>query len=174
MIPSQYAMYKAARRVRTAAGLGLRYIAEPRLSPYALPIGTWWWDGKQNFGDRLTDFLLPNYGIAPYHASRRHAKLFGVGSTIDATLPDYDGYFWGTGKYIASDSTPRKKATYLAVRGPLTRNLLELPEDTPLGDPGLLISKHVATLARSEHIGLVAHFTHINSPEIQALIKRLG
>ncbi len=174
MLPLEPAAAKAARRIHSAADLSVRYLAEPRLRPTALPIGTWWWDGKQNFGDRLTDFLLPNYGIAPYHASRKHARLFGVGSTVDATYPDYSGYFWGTGKYMESDATHRKRATFLAVRGPLTRDLLDLPASTPLGDPGLLVSKHVARITRRDLVGIVPHFTHWDSPEVRNLVSRLG
>lgn len=171
---NRYNIDKVRRRVLTAADMSLRYASEPRLRPAALPIGTWWWDGKPNFGDRLTDLLLPNYGIAPYHASRNRARLFGVGSTIDASPPDYDGYFWGTGKYVESDSTPRKLATFLAVRGPLTRDVLELPEDIALGDPGLLVSKHIAALPSVDSIGVVPHFTHASSPEVTRMVTRLG
>lgn len=152
----------------------MRYMSEPRLQPAALPIGTWWWDGKLNFGDRLTDLLLPNYGIAPFHASRKRARLYGVGSIIDASLPDFDGYFWRTGKYIASDTSTRPNATFLAVRGALTRDLLGLAPDTPLGDPGILISKHVAPLPKHGKIAVVPHFTHRGSGSVERLLTRLG
>jgi hypothetical protein len=78
-----------------------------------------WWDGHPNFGDDLTPWLLPNYGVLPIHRVASRARLAGVGSILEFLPADWDGVVWGSGlMYGEPHSLPR--AQVLAVRGYLT------------------------------------------------------
>jgi hypothetical protein len=113
---------------------------------------------QQNFGDFLTEvffrafsrrtFLDRNAGrksgdydvmhlvgsvISNYHISSdlEHAK--GEGAQKVA--------FWGCGMRATEplDAELNRHCVFLGARGPLTRDQLQLPRETPLGDPALLL-----------------------------------
>jgi tetratricopeptide (TPR) repeat protein len=101
----------------------------------------------RNFGDYITDLFLEKLLVSPRVRASRYRF---VGSIIDnenierdlkAVLDGGDIAFWGCG---ARDAVPVRedlfeRCRFFGVRGPLTRDLLGLPGDTPLGDPGLLL-----------------------------------
>lgn len=141
-------------RVSVGATRSLLAGRAPRL------VRAFWWDGTANFGDALTPWLLQRNGVAPYLRPAGGADLVGVGSILEMVPEDSTAAIWGSG--LMHDK-PRRfpQATVLAVRGPRTRDLLGLPGDTPLGDPGLLVSKHVRRPPRSRRVAIIPHGHHI-------------
>jgi hypothetical protein len=102
----------------------------------------------QNFGDYLSEILAKEFMLHP----RVEADVYRlVGSVIETTyiLSDLRGIiglqsghiaYWCCGKRSNTPLDPKVQAmcSFFGVRGPLTRDLLNLPESTALGDPGLL------------------------------------
>jgi hypothetical protein len=155
----------ARRRARVAS----RYVlsaAHPRSYPKVGVIPAFWWDGHANFGDALTPWLLRPRGVLPVLASPHKARMVGVGSILEHLPDDFDGVVWGTG-LIRDAERALPRATYLAVRGALTRDNVGAPEDVVLGDPGLLVSDVVRRHEPRYELGLVPHSDHWSSPEVQ-------
>ncbi len=111
-----------------------------------------WWSplqGQENVGDFLSFYFVNRL----FRAARIQADVYRlVGSVITATRirkdvehiarrNDARVAFWGCGcrddEALPSDILAH--ASFHGVRGPLTRRVLGLPPDTPLGDPGLLL-----------------------------------
>lgn len=103
----------------------------------------------QNFGDYLTELFLDRLMVLPsFPADAYHL----VGSVITSSQIEEDLQnvnvplergcvaFWGCGMRDenALPAWAKSKARFFGVRGPLTRDGLNLPPDTILGDPGLL------------------------------------
>ncbi len=105
---------------------------------------------KVNLGDYLTELILNFMGhdFVPYGSGGEfdnNGCLLGVGSLLGswAWLENIKGPVdvWGTG--ARGSALDCSRFTFHAVRGPLTVKLLNLPEDTPLGDPALLLPKWI-------------------------------
>jgi hypothetical protein len=124
-----------------------------------LVVGAYWWDVFANFGDDLTPWLLPKYGLVPMHRRVSEAQLVGVGSIIGALPPGYSGAIWGSG--LSGDRAfPLPNAHVLAVRGHLTRERIGANEGVALGDPGLLVSRRIRRPAPRWDVGIVPHAVH--------------
>lgn len=96
---------------------------------------------EKNIGDCVTHVLLRTMGFDVVATeSRFPADVFrGVG-----TLPSPEcvtGVVWGAGYSGAPVDAATLNARIFAVRGPLTRFSLGLPDWTPLGDPALLLPR---------------------------------
>jgi hypothetical protein len=86
--------------------------------------------------------------------------LLGVGSTARFAQPN--DHIWGSGIICRSDYL-NPKATYHAVRGPLTRQrVLDCGGDCPavFGDPALLLPRWIDTsgILRRFELGVVPHY----------------
>ncbi|WP_324740402.1 polysaccharide pyruvyl transferase family protein [Tsuneonella sp. CC-YZS046] len=104
---------------------------------------------RQNFGDYLPE-LFAKY-LLSYPRVQADLYYF-VGSVIEESwikraLRQATGFpagvisFWGCGMRNETPLSPTARALcrFHGVRGPVTRDLLGLPADTVLGDPGLLV-----------------------------------
>ena len=106
---------------------------------------------RQNYGDYLNQYFFDTFGGVlkePYDIERDSVLL--IGSVIDGRWlqraedarndPDGKVIFWSCG-WRGQKHPPNmtERAIICAARGPFTRRRLKLPEDTPLGDPGLLL-----------------------------------
>lgn len=100
-----------------------------------------------NFGDYLTEFFLQRMLGEPFVEASQYRL---VGSAISDALIDQDlrglpdsariAYWCCGARDAAGISLDRKKrCDFWGVRGPLSREALELPDDMPLGDPGFLV-----------------------------------
>ncbi|ADU47705.1 polysaccharide pyruvyl transferase family protein [Intrasporangium calvum] len=128
----------------------------------------YWWDGHENFGDAMTPWLLPRYGIVPVHREPARARFVGVGSILEFLPADFDGVVWGSGlMHEAPRALPA--ATFLAVRGQLTRELVGNPPGCALGDPGLLVARHRRRPAARWELGIAAHGHHRDDPHLRGL-----
>lgn len=132
-----------------------------------------WWDGHPNFGDDLTPWLLPHYGVLPVHRVASRARLAGAGSILEFLPADWDGVIWGSG-LMRQQPHPLPRAHVLAVRGHLTRELIGAPPDVALGDPGILVSRLRPRPARRWDVGLVPHGHHRGHDEFLALARTAG
>lgn len=155
------------RRARIATR-HLRTAADPRSYVHVPIVPTYWWDDALNFGDLLTVELLRAEHIGVVHRRPRFAALTGVGSIIEHLPPDYRGTIWGSGLMFDRD-VRFPEATFLAVRGELSRDHLGLAAGTALGDPGLLYASRFTRRTASWRVGLIPHFTHRHLPDIQRI-----
>jgi hypothetical protein len=144
-----------------------------------------WTEGwpKHNFGDLLSAWLHEHALIAPLVDADRYRLLGSAihstvvrndieqcGSTLPATIA-----LWGCGQRDATplDDALRPHCLFFGVRGPLTRDALGLPADTPIGDPGLLVPLlRPRRAGPGEEVLCVPHFSEPGDPE--ALRQRAG
>ena len=147
-------------------------IGEPRARGGAL-VPAFWWDGHPNFGDDLTPWLLPKYGIVPIYREPRAARLIGVGSLLEFAASDYEGAIWGAGLMNdAAHALPRAAA--LAVRGPLTAERIGLRDEPAYGDPGLLVARHLPRPASDGRIVVIPHGHHRAHERLARLVVDAG
>lgn len=130
-----------------------------------------WWDGHPNFGDALTPWLLPRYRLVPALRPADRADIVGVGSILEMVPTDFRGMIWGSGlMYDAPRSFP--SAHVLAVRGALTRERIGAPDETVLGDPGLLVARHIGEQPTTTGLAVLPHGAHLEHPAFRALARR--
>ena len=119
------------------------------MTDYARQANVLYWggDGPGNFGDRLTEYLLRHALLGPREIFARY-RLIGsiidpenLGRDLSTLGPDDRIAYWGCGARDAVRPAPEllARCEFFSVRGPLTRELLGIAADVPLGDPGLLL-----------------------------------
>ncbi len=126
-------------------------------------IPLFWWREEPNFGDALSPWLMEQLLGTATHWSRDAGKLVGLGSVLwSATSGDV---VWGTGLHPFTDrwfpNWSPAGVTFLAVRGPLTREYVQARGGTCpaiYGDPAELLP-HYYSPAETEPsaIGIVPH-----------------
>ncbi len=134
-----------------------------------------WWTQAKNFGDLLSPWLVQKIsGRMASYAEQYEQNYTTIGSIIGHTT--HNSIVWGTGAFgtekLNNGNLHRYQrfdpnAKYLAVRGPLTRNLLEtngIKCPRVFGDPALLVSKYhqVKTNQKTHEIGLVLRWSEKN------------
>jgi pyruvyltransferase len=112
-----------------------------------------------NFGDTLSLPILSHFVGRPVELADRseRGKVLAVGSILNALRPD--DVVWGAGVQEDRRYQP-VGATFLAVRGPLTRSAID-GVDVPrvYGDPGLLLPLVYDPVVELVHdVGVVPHF----------------
>ena len=152
---------RAARRLAQAA-----LVAEVWRRGRVVP--AYWWDGHPNFGDDLTPWLLPAYGVVPVHRMPQQALLAGVGSVLEFLPHEFDGVIWGSG-LMGDAPHPLPHARVLAVRGPLTRDRIGAAGTIAFGDPGLLVSRRMHRPTARWAVGFVPHGHHRSHPGFAVL-----
>jgi hypothetical protein len=144
--------------------------AQPAVLRGGSSLPGYWWDGHENFGDALTPWLLPRYGVVPVHREPPSARFVGVGSILEFLPATFDGLVWGSG---LMHEAPRTFAdtTYLAVRGRMTHELLGSPAGCALGDPGILVARHRRRPEVRWELGIAPHGHHWHDPKLRALAE---
>lgn len=151
--------------------------------PVPPPLRLYWWNGKENFGDRLSADVVAHVSGRPVAwAPADEAELFAVGSILAharqglkhgadrAVRP----WVWGTGLMAPLKTDFLEKIRIAALRGPLTVALLDQP-DLPLGDPGLLAAEALGKRPEAtDRIGLVLHMSQRLSPALAERIRTDG
>lgn len=143
------------RALRKLSGAAMR----AKMWTDGVVVPTYWWDGHPNFGDDLTPWLLPEYGVVPVHREPHDARLAAVGSVLEFIPADFDGAVWGSGLMYDAPH-PLASARVLAVRGALTHERLGATGAPALGDPGLLVSRRLRRPRPRWSIGFVPHGHH--------------
>jgi pyruvyltransferase len=163
------------------------------LEDKAIPLT--WWTVTPNFGDLLSPYLISKLTSLPVKpvplriASKQRSGLsafrkpefsyFAIGSIIRRT--NSRSIVWGSGSF----GTERKKdinpnTSFLAVRGPLTRNLIriygnECPEI--YGDPALILPEvFYPKVARKYKIGVILRWSEAewDNTEFDSDIKKIN
>lgn len=166
--------YSSPMRRRLRAARRLVYASTRRTmwrDGHAIP--AFWWDGHPNFGDDLTPWLLPRYGVLPIYRRPTAARLAGVGSILEFLPRSFDGMIWGSG-LLEGREHRLPNAGVLAVRGPLTAELIGLREAVPFGDPGILVSRHMRAPKKRWQLGIVPHGHHRQHEGLRLLMRRCG
>jgi pyruvyltransferase len=135
------------RLIRSAVGLPER------------PILMYWFSGVRNFGDVLSPVIVEHMSNGtPVHVTRRYGgKLVAVGSVLYA-LAEGDRV-WGAGALRNRRITPPPRVVFHAVRGPLTRDLLQADVPETYGDPAMLLPTIYRPKAEKRfELGLVPHY----------------
>jgi hypothetical protein len=150
-------------------------LARPVLSPSFYPVApvtpAYWWDGHPNFGDALTPWLLRHHGRIAVHTAPGAARMAGVGSILEQLPPEFSGTVWGSG-LLYGERVELPHATYAAVRGHLTRQVQGIREPVAVGDPGVLVARHVRRPRRRWTLGVVPHGMHDDHPDVLAFAER--
>lgn len=112
-----------------------------------------------NLGDVLSPVILRGLGIDVGWAPKVHADLLACGSVVGAAQPGT--MVWGSGA-MSQETCPDPAARYLAVRGPMTRDLVRsYGGDCPevYGDPALLLPEiHDRPVEKRHEVGVVEHY----------------
>ena len=140
-------------------------------------------DGLSNFGDDLgpasVEFAL---GKTVKFGGPMTANVMGVGSILstwskqrawkrnmlDKTMFRKPIAIWGSG-VIGPREVILPRCTVLAVRGPLTQEVIGDDNITVFGDPGLLASRMLKKATSINKIGVVPHYVDKNHPAIREL-----
>ena len=160
------------RRARQLRRLGAA-ATRPSMWRDGVVVPAMWWDGHPNFGDDLTPWLLPEYGVLPVHRTAGRARLAGVGSILEFLPSDFDGAVWGSG-LMYGRAHPLPQAHVLAVRGHLTSELIGAPDDVALGDPGILVARRSSRPRVRWDVALVPHGHHRQHGPFLALARSVG
>lgn len=162
-----------SRRAKLTAAI--QAMTSPSSYPTVSLVPAYWYDAEVNFGDLVTPELLRAEGLTPICKPGRTARIAGAGSVIELVGDEFSGFIWGSGKMHPDRFSDVSRATVLGVRGALTREVLGLPADTLLGDPGLLLA-HEYALSHSVTgpIGILPHMYHREDPTIRRLLALDG
>lgn len=139
---------------------------------------------NQNFGDYLPEILAKEFMLHP----RAEADIYRlVGSVIDSawilrdlrhSTGSQKGHiaFWCCGSRTNLPLDPKIQAmcSFFGVRGPLTRDLLKLPENTVLGDPGLLAPLFHAPSKLPGYENRIVCVPHIHDAKPDAELLRIS
>jgi len=139
-----------------------------------------------NFGDLLTPLVLRHLGYtASYVPWKTPGKLMAVGTLLPLLQPG--DVVWGTGGYLRPGvrCIHQPGVTYLAVRGPLTRSIIDGDVPEIYGDPGLLLPQFIPPASEKKYdVGVIPHMVEkkdvspINDPavlwiDIQSGVRRV-
>lgn len=137
-----------------------------------------WWNLAPNFGDQLSPWLVSKIaGKATFESPQTAPHYLVVGSILYMTQPL--SVVWGSGSFgFDPKEFLCETATYLAVRGPLTRNkLVQQGVRCPrvFGDPALLTPEfHKRKVEPVHELGLVLRWSEDkwnDAPEIEGVKK---
>lgn len=153
--------------LRSPGGSRLRSGILRMRSLYPSRSRSYWYRDEPNFGDAITPFLLRSVtGRDPIWVPRAHPrKVLSIGSVLDAVC---DGdVIWGSGLIADRSMTPPTSATFLAVRGPLTRARLHADVPTVYGDPALLLPLYVTGAVKKQYkVGVVPHYVDFHAVSV--------
>lgn len=134
-----------------------------------------------NFGDALNRVVIEAlFGEPPKWSSLSKCDLVCIGSVLNSYVSRGSAALvLGSGvrnpKLFDSAEGPLIPADKcVSVRGVLSRDALRLPQDTPLGEPGLLISRIIAKSTPQDEyprVGLLPHFSEFGDRASRAQMR---
>lgn len=134
-------------------------------------VPVYWWSGEVNFGDLIAPWLVKKISGRDAVYSNKHEHCYVViGSILGQVRPH--AIVWGTGS-CGTELSGRYKgksvqgfseqARYCAVRGPLTRNKLEMGGIScprVYGDPALLVPDYYhPQIEKTHEVGIVLRWS---------------
>jgi len=118
-----------------------------------------YWYKSNNFGDRLSSVIVEHFSgkkVEFAESSQAH-KFLGVGSML-GSLKEGD-VVWGTGLISEAKIKAPSGVKFLAVRGPLTRSLIDGNVPEIYGDPGILMPLiYNPKIEKTNMIGIMPHY----------------
>ncbi len=121
-------------------------------------MNVYYWTGKKNFGDLLTDLLIKRFtGLESNLVTPDKAELIMVGSILEHMPQDWGGIIAGVGKLHEKTQVDFPNAKILGLRGPLTAKGIK--GDFVLADTGLLADELVPLEDKIYNLGIVPHWT---------------
>ncbi len=139
---------------------------------------------RNNIGDDLNidflEILFDKKVIKPEFSLFKHKKTYSfIGSILEYVCSQNESVIvWGTGfKYSSNNFRDADicKNKYLAVRGPLTREIVQKAGGSCpaiYGDPGILISRYIKVERNKRYkYGIIPHKTELNSDNVKRLAR---
>lgn len=122
------------------------------------PVNAYWWREVPNFGDAISPFLLERFAdLRVKWDTISRSRVASIGSILEHIPPLWDGVVLGSGRLFEhSRLHSLKRATVLAVRGPLTARGVH--GDFAIGDPGLLADELVGLQDKIYDLGILPHW----------------
>jgi pyruvyltransferase len=169
---------RIARRAKIETTLTASRIFDARRAGLGRMLPAFWYTAEINFGDVLAPVILERvHGVRPVLAPRNRAgKVLGIGSILHHSCPG--DVIWGSGALEKRPHDGRDRR-FLAVRGPMTRNLVNGDVPEVYGDPAQLlpIVYEPRALERRFDIGVVAHYLErdtmfVNDPNVASIDVR--
>jgi pyruvyltransferase len=133
------------------------------------------WSKSANWGDALNPFLVEAISGKParFEQARFVNKFFCIGSILQSV--DEWSTVWGSGLIASNSKLKAPPERILAVRGPLTKNVLAaagISCPNVFGDPALLLPRFFPCEGQATNaVGVVPHYTEMSHPWIQSCIK---
>ena len=162
---------KAGFRKEKQAFSGLRYhIWKRRNNIKKQPIRCYWFNGRKNFGDMITeDIVRELFGYRIIWCPKEYSNLVGAGSILTQGIGE-KAYVWGSGIIEDGDSY-RENLIFCAVRGKSTRSRIDKKwSNIPIGDPGLLANiTYPVSGIKNNKIGIMPHYVDENHPVINKM-----
>ena len=138
---------------------------------------------RNNWGDdinywflqELTDKKIFNYSdLMAWMIPKTENNFLTIGSIIESHCKP-NSIIWGSGAMKAQHVLQCKPAKVLAVRGPLTRDLLlskgiDCPE--VYGDPALLLCLHYHPKVEKKYkVGVIPHYIDLHNPLVREFVS---
>lgn len=149
-------------------------------------ISAYWWEPENessiNLGDHINKIIIEACsGKEVVRADRDKCDLVAIGSVLWKVLEKANQtkklHVWGTGFMTHWDYKSKyayKNVEYSAVRGNFTATVLGLPDNTPKGDPGLLIADILPFgKAKKYKYGIIPHHKNMEDPNVLFLLENL-
>ena len=138
---------------------------------------------RNNWGDdinywflhELTDKKIFNYSdLITWMLPKDESNIMAIGSIIES-LCQSNSLIWGSGAMNGQDALRSKPKTVLAVRGPLTRDLLlSKGIDCPqvYGDPALLLALYYHPKVKKKYkIGIIPHYVDLQNRLVKSFVN---
>ena len=129
-----------------------------------------YWQQEDNFGDKLTPYILEKlFGVEA--VLKKHGnKLLGIGSIL--THAEKGDTVWGSGALSPQHKPKSNRLNILALRGPNTRKVLKdmgiKIKEVPFGDPALLLPRVYKPDVKKEYkIGITPHYVDVHIAKSQ-------
>lgn len=137
---------------------------------------------RNNWGDdinywflqELTDKIIFNYSdLIKWMLPKDESNLMAIGSIIES-LCQSNSIIWGSGAMNGKIVLRSKPKKVLAVRGPLTRDLLlSKGIDCPqvYGDPALLLALYYHPKVKKKYkVGIIPHYVDLQNPIVKCFV----
>ena len=143
-----------------------------------------YWAGRTvpNFGDSLSPIIVEYLSGRPVRfASIKRCQMIAVGSIIHKIEIRWPRWLsgrlrpikvWGSGSLHEEGLLPTTSDQIYAVRGARTRDVMRLPIDTPLGDPGTLLARMIDArrIPKRHRWGIIPHCDDRADPALSRII----
>lgn len=121
------------------------------------------WDNTNNFGDALNPYIfkfLLKQKVFFCDYNLKNKSILGIGSILHKTHEK--SIVFGSGFISQTSVNKYPPKSILALRGPKSKEKLNLPKDTNIifGDPGILVSKiwKKSKIDKNYKLGIIPHY----------------